>query len=38
MLGRLPAAAIDSLVGFDIAFTADVLPAISPPATQDLKK
>jgi hypothetical protein len=38
MLGRLPAAAPDFLGGFDIARTAEVPPAIRPPATQDLKK
>jgi hypothetical protein len=38
MLGRLPASVIGFLGGFDIARTAEVPLAISPPATQDLKK
>jgi hypothetical protein len=38
MLGRLPAAAPDSLAGFDIALSIGVLLTISPPAMQDLKK
>jgi hypothetical protein len=38
MLGRLLALATDFPAGFDIARTAEVPLAISPPATQDLKK